>query len=383
MKEWFWGTFSMKKGESGMNKIPVTQYTEAGNEMKYLKQVIDSKWLGGGPFVEKFEKTFTQYCDMKYGCAVSNGTNALYLILKTLGIGPGDEVIVPDQTFITPASMTLHAGGKPVSVDVQPDTFNMDPTQVEKAITRKTKAIVGVDMLGHPADWDELNEIATKHGIMLIEDAAEAHGALYKKRKTGSLSPITMFSFYGNKTITTGEGGMILSNDNEFIEKCFLTRGHGMRPEKRYWHDVMGYNYRMTDLQAAVGLAQFEKIETFLSAKRNVARQYAERLSKIPGIDIPMVRPYATHSYWMYQINVNKPFPISRDALATELGKRNIDTRRAFYSVHVQPPYAQKGAFPNSNRCSETGLMLPIGANLTGEQVEYVCDGIEDSARHR
>lgn len=359
-----------------MEMIPVTQYTEAGNEVKYLEQVIKSKWLGGGPFVERFEKAFTQYCDMKYGTAVSNGTNALYLIFKTLGIGPGDEVIVPDNTFITPSSMAVHAGAKPILVDVQKDTFNIDPKLVENAITPKTKAIIPVHLLGHPADMDEINEIAAKHHIMVIEDAAEAHGALYKKRKAGSLAPISFFSFYGNKTITSGEGGMILSNDKEFIDKCNLLRGHGMRPEKRYWHEVVGYNYRMTDLQAAVGVAQFEKIDQFLKQKRGVADIYHERLSHVKGIVLPTVRNYVTHSYWMYQIIVTKEFPLSRDELASELKKRNIDTRRAFYPAHVQPPYLQKGSFPNSDYCSESGLMIPMGANLTNEQVNYVCDQI-------
>jgi len=361
--------------------IPVTQFTEAGNELKYLEQVVKSKWIGGGPWVEKFEKAFTEYCDMKYGCAVSNGTTALFLAYKALGIGPGDEVIFPDQTFITPASMALAAGAKPVAVDVEPDTFNIDPAMVEKAITKKTKAIVGVDMLGHPAEWDALNEIATKHGILLIEDAAEAHGALYRGRKAGSLAPISMFSFYGNKTITTGEGGMIISNDKTFIDQCFLTRGHGMKPEKRYWHEVLGYNYRLTDLQAAVGMAQFEKIDTFLKAKRKVAKHYREELSHIPGIHPPAEREHVSHSYWMYQITVDKPYPLSRDKLAEELKKLNIDTRRAFYQAHVQPPYKQAGSFPNSDRCSETGLMIPMGANLSDEHVAYVCESIKRLAR--
>ncbi len=363
-----------------MDMIPVTQYTEAGNEMKYLKQVIDSKWLGGGPWVEKFEKLFANYCNVKHASATSNGTNALYLILKALDIKHGDEVIVPDNTFITPASMTLHAGAKPVLVDVQPDTFNMDPALVEKAITPKTKAIIPVHLLGHPADMDEINEIAAKHNIAVIEDAAEAHGALYKKKKAGSLAPISFFSFYGNKTITSGEGGMILSNDASFIEKCNLIRGHGMRPEKRYWHEVLGYNYRMTDLQAAVGVAQFEKIDTFLTRKKEIATLYGKHLSNVKGIVLPTVRPYATHSYWMYQIMVTKEFPLTRDELAVELKKKNIDTRRAFYPAHVQPPYLQKGSFPNTNYCSENGLMIPMGANLTDEQVLHVSQSIRDIA---
>ncbi|MDP2666521.1 MAG: DegT/DnrJ/EryC1/StrS family aminotransferase [Candidatus Diapherotrites archaeon] len=359
-----------------MNLIPVTQYTYAGNELKYLQEVLESKWLGGGPFVERFEKTFSGYCDMKYGCAVSNGTNALYLIYKVLGIGPGDEVIVPDNTFITPASMALHAGAKPVPVDVQSDTFNIDPVAVEKAITPRTKAIVPVHMLGHPADMDEINEIAAAHDIRVIEDAAEAHGAIYRKRKAGSLAPISFFSFYGNKTIASGEGGMILSDDHEFIETCRLQRGHGMRPEKRYWHEVIGYNYRMTDLQAAVGVAQLEKIDAFLERKHRIAKMYSELLSGVKGIILPTVREYATHSYWMYQILVTDEFPISRDELAVELRKKNIDTRRAFYSVHVQPPYRAEGNFPNSDICSATGLMIPMGANLTDDQVAYVADAI-------
>lgn len=356
--------------------IPVTQYVEAGNEMKYLQEVISSKWLGGGPFVEKFEKLFTEYCNMKHGSAVSNGTNALYLILKALEIGPGDEVIVPDNTFITPSSMTLHAGAKPILVDVQKDTFNIDPKQIEKAITAKTKAIVPVHLLGHPADMDEINEIAQKHNLVVIEDAAEAHGALYKNKKAGSLAPISFFSFYGNKTITSGEGGMILSNDKEFIDKCNLIRGHGMRPEKRYWHEVVGYNYRMTDLQAAVGVAQFEKIDAFLKQKRHIAKIYQSRLAGVKGITLPPVRDYVVHSYWMYQINVTKEFPFTRDELAAELKKKNIDTRRAFFPAHIQPPYLQSGHFPNSDYCSETGLMIPMGANLTDEQVNYISDQI-------
>ncbi|MEK6970435.1 MAG: DegT/DnrJ/EryC1/StrS family aminotransferase, partial [archaeon] len=358
--------------------IPIAQSVEAGNEMKYLREVLDAQWLGSGTFVERFEKAFADYCGVKYACAVSNGTNALYLVYKMLDIRAGDEIIVPDVTFITPASMAVHAGARPVLVDVQEDTFNIDPRQVEKAITPKTKAIVPVDLLGHPADYDELNEIGKKHGIPVIENGAEAHGAQYRGKKVGSLAPISMFSFYGNKTIATGEGGMILSDDKEFIDKCILSRAHGMRPEKRYWHEVMGYNYRMTDLQAAVGVAQLEKIDEFLAGKKAVAKRYEERLGNIPGIQLPAEREYARHSYWMYQINVTKEFPITRDDLAVELKKRNIDSRRAFFPIHLQPAYRVEGRFPISDACSETGIMLPTGVRMKMETVDRVCDAIAE-----
>lgn len=317
---------------------------------------------------------------MKYACAVSNGTNALYLSLKMLNVGVGDEVIVPNITFITPASMAVHAGAKPVLIDIQKDTYNIDPTLIEKAITPKTKAIVPVDLLGHPADMDEINEIAQKHNIPVIENGAEAHGATYKGRRVGSLAPISMFSFYGNKTIATGEGGMILSNDKEFIEKCRLCHAHGMRPEKKYWHEVLGYNYRMTDLQGAVGVAQMEKIEDFLSHKRKVAERYHKNLSNIQGIIVPKEREYVKHSYWMYQIAITKEFPLSRDELSKRLREKNIDTRRAFYPIHIQPAYKTKGYFPVSDWYSETGVMLPTGVRMELEKVDYICDTIKKIA---
>ncbi|MEM4522680.1 MAG: DegT/DnrJ/EryC1/StrS aminotransferase family protein, partial [Nitrososphaeria archaeon] len=256
---------------------PVAEPEIGDEELKNVIEAVKSGWVSSkGRFIDEFESSFAKYVGVKYGIATSNGTAALHLALAGLNIGSDDEVIVPDLTFAATINAVLYTRAKPVIVDINPEYWCIDPTKLEKAITSKTKAIILVHLYGHPCDMEPIMEIAEQHNLYVIEDVAEAHGAEYKGRKVGSFGHISCFSFYGNKVITTGEGGMCLTNDREIAERIKILRDHGMSPEKRYWHDVIGFNYRMTNLQAALGLAQLGKIERFIEKKREIAKKYEE-----------------------------------------------------------------------------------------------------------
>jgi perosamine synthetase len=353
-------------------------------ELRNVVEAVKSGWISSkGKFIEKFEREFANYIGMKYGVAVSNGTVALHLALAALGIGPGDEVIVPDLTFVATINAVLYTGARPVIVDIHPEYWCMDPDKVEKAITPKTKVIIPVHLYGHPCDMDPIMEIASRNNLYIVEDAAEAHGAEYKGRKVGSFGYISCFSFYGNKIITTGEGGMVLTNDDELAEKIRILRDHGMNPEKRYWHEVIGFNYRMTNLQAAIGVAQLSKIDKFIEKKRRIAKIYAEELSSIPGIILHPEMPWAKNVYWLYSIliDLNKA-KISRDELSKRLEKEGIETRKFFYPLHEMPIYAKYGvySYPVATTISRQGLNLPSGTKLTEEDVRFIAQKIKEIA---
>ncbi|NQV08592.1 DegT/DnrJ/EryC1/StrS family aminotransferase, partial [Candidatus Woesearchaeota archaeon] len=249
--------------------IPVAEPVLEGNELKYVTECVKTGWISSaGKFVKKFEEKFSKYCDCKYGVAVSNGTTALHLALVALGIKKGDEVIVPNFTFVATANAVVYVGGVPVFVDADKETWNIDVDKIEEKITSKTKAIIPVNIYGHPCDMNKIMDIAKKHNLYVIEDCAESHGAEYNGEKTGSFGDISCFSFYGNKIITTGEGGMCVTNNKELAEKMSMLKDHGMKPERRYWHETIGFNYRMTNIQAAIGLAQLENINKFIETKR-------------------------------------------------------------------------------------------------------------------
>jgi perosamine synthetase len=362
--------------------IPITDLAFEGNELAYVTDCIKTGWVSSlGKYVQEFEERFSEYCGTTYGVSTSNGTTALHLTLATLGIGAGDEVIIPTLTFVATANVVLYNNATPVFVDSEPQTWNLDPAKIEAKITDRTKAIIPVHIYGHPADMDPILEIAKRHRLYVIEDAAEAHGALYRGRRVGSIGDAACFSFYGNKIITTGEGGMVLTDNPEWDKKARWLRDHGMSKEKRYWHPVIGYNFRLTNLQAALGVAQLEQIEEIIEIKRKNAALYTELLSDVPHITLPPEEPWAMNVYWMYSILVQEGYGVSRDDLATKLRERGIDSRNFFYPIHTMPPYveyAQNESFPVAAELAAKGINLPSSVTLTEEQIRYICQAIKE-----
>lgn len=362
--------------------IPIAAPDLKGNEKKYLDECIKSSWISSkGRFIDLFEEKFAEFIGCKYAVSVANGTVALHLVLVAMGIKKGDEVIVPDLTFIASANAVYYTGATPVLVDVEKETWNLDPDEIEKHITSQTKAIIPVHLYGHPANMLEILRVARKHNLLIIEDAAEAHGAEvnlgYKGKKhdwqkMGTIGDAGIFSFYGNKIITTGEGGMVVTNSKALAQKMRILRDHGQTLEKRYYHEIIGFNYRMTNMQAAVGLAQLERMEKFLKEKNKIAAYYDKHLENIPGITLPPKKDWAKSVYWMYSVLVDKPFKLTRDELMKVLEQNNIETRPFFYPVHLMPPYKLKNNFPVSEYLSSHGINLPSSILLTGDQLERI-----------
>ena len=356
--------------------IPIAEPLLGEEELNNVIEAVRSGWISSkGKFIPQFEREFAQYCGVKYGVATSNGTTALHLALVALGIGRRNEVIIPTLTFIATANAVKYTGARPVFVDSQPDYWCLNPEKIEKAITAKTKAIIPVHLYGHPCDMDTIMDIAKKHNLYVIEDAAEAHGAEYKGGKVGSFGDIACFSFFGNKLITTGEGGMCLTNDEQLAERMRVLRDHGMNPDKKYWHDVVGFNYRMTNMQAAVGVAQLARLDEFVEKKRAIADWYSEGLKELRErevIELHPRMPWARCVYWMYSILIKDDFGKSRDELMRELGKKGIETRPLFYPIHVMPPYRTGDSFTAAEELSKRGVSLPSSVKLTRQHVKEV-----------
>lgn len=358
--------------------IPVAEPNLDGNELKYVEGCIKTGWISSaGDYVTKFEKGFGKYCNVQHGIAVANGTVALHLALEALRIKKGDEVIIPALTFIATANAVKYTGAKPIFIDSEQRTWNIDPEKIEEKITPRTKAIMPVHLYGHPCDMDRIKEIAEKHNLAIVEDAAEAHGAEYKGKKIGSLSTISCFSFYGNKILTTGEGGMCLTNDEELAEKMKQLKDHGMSKEKRYFHPQMGYNYRLTNIQAAIGLAQLERIEQTIEIKRRNAKLYNLLLKDVEGITLPVEESWAKNVYWMYSILVEKDYKLKRDELMIKLKNKGIDTRPFFSPVHKMPYLDEGLKLPVAEELGEKGINLPSSINLTKEQIETITSVLE------
>ncbi len=364
--------------------IPVNEPIFNGNEKKYLCQCIDEGWISSeGPFVTEFEDKFSTYIGCKYGVAVCNGTVALETALFAAGIQPGDEVILPTFTIISCASSILRLGAKPVLVDSESETWNMDVNQIEKKITDKTRAIMPVHIYGHPVDMDPVVELADKYHLKIIEDAAEVHGALYKGKKAGSIGDMGTFSFYANKIITTGEGGMIVTNNQEVAQRARAYRNLCFRNEKRFYHTELGENFRMTNLQAAVGVAQLEQIDRFIAIKRKNAWRYTEKLSDIPWIKTPVEKPSVINVYWMYALELTEDCPFNAVEFAEKLAHHGISTRPFFLGLHEQPVFHNMGLFigehyPVAERIAKRGLYLPSGHTLTTEQIDMICNIIRE-----
>lgn len=355
--------------------LPIAAPAFPGNELRYVTECIVKNWISSqGRFVPEFESAFAKFCGVKHGIAVCNGTMALHLALVLAGVGPGDEVIVPVLTFIATANAVRYTGATPIFVDSEQDTWTMDVSLVKKQITSKTKAIIPVHLYGHPVDMDSLKKLAKEYDLFIIEDAAEAHGAKYKGEMVGSLGDIGCFSFFGNKIVTTGEGGMLTTDSDSLAERARVLRDHGMAKNKRYWHDVLGYNYRLTNLQAAVGVAQMEQVETLLERRRDLQRTYTEKLSLDPRIEMPRRVDWAETVNWLYTVLLRQD--CDRDHVIEQLQHEGIDTRPVFYPLHYLPPYAQEGNFPIAEDISRRGLSLPTFASMGSSDVERVCSSL-------
>jgi len=364
------------------NLIPVAEPDLTGNELEYVSRCVRSGWVSSaGEYVTRFESEFGKFCAAEHCVATSNGTVAIHLALATLGIQQGDEVLVPSLTFVASANAVRYANAQPVFVDCDPETWTLSPEDVERKITPRTRAILVVHLYGHPADMDRIRDIAARHKLWVIEDAAEAHGARYRERRVGNLGTIGTFSFYGNKTITTGEGGALLTDDPQLAKRAAFLRDHAMSPERRYYHSEVGFNYRLTNLQAALGVAQLERIESFVAAKRKHAQHYARLLAGVPGLTLAPEAPWAESSYWMYSVLVQDDFPLSRDGLIAHLRAQKIDTRPFFVPMHELPAYARGERLPVAERLSRQGLNLPSSTTLTEAQIERVAAAIKSVVR--
>ena len=349
-------------------------------EREYMNEAFDSGWISSkGQFISRFEEGFAKFSGTRYGVSCSNGTAALHLAVKVLGIGEGDEVIVPDLTFASPANAVLYENGKPVLVDVDRRYWCIDPEMVRESITENTKAIIVVHLYGHPVDMDPIMSLAKEHDLKVIEDCAEAHGATYKGKKVGSIGDIGCFSFYGNKIITTGEGGMTTTNDQELAEKIRILRDHGMQPSKRYWHEEVGYNYRMTNIQAAIGLAQMESIGEKIWKRRWIARKYSEYIGDEAELQPEM--SWASNVYWLPSFILNGSSGSgSRDSLMTLLANKGVESRPLFYPLNEMPPYTTEMSFPNSNYISYHGISLPVSHRFDEDDIRFISEVFNASA---
>lgn len=363
-----------------MNRIFVAQPKMVGNERKYVLDCLDTNWISSnGKYIGIFEEAFAKFCGSKHAIAANNGTTALHLALVALDLKPGDEVIIPTVTYIATANAVSYCGATPVLVDVCADTMNINPADIERKITPKTRGIIPVHLYGHPADMDAVNQIASKHGLWVLEDAAEAHGAEVKGKKVGTLGTAATFSFFGNKIITTGEGGMITTDDDDLASRLRLYRGQGMDPNRRYWFPVVGYNYRMTNIQAAIGLAQIEGIETALAERGRLAGWYDVALSHLTDqIVLPARAPWAKQVYWMYNIFLRDGNEKRRDQVMRDLDVMGIETRPVFYPMHVLPPYQESSSYPVADLWSKRGINLPTHQDLTQDDVARIARSLTE-----
>lgn len=366
--------------------IPLAKPEFSSVEKKLVNDCLDTAWISSiGKYVSTFGQNLAKLVDTKYALPVSNGTTALHLALIALDIKEGDEVIVPALTFVASVNVIKYVGAKPIFVDIEPDTFNLNIEKLEPLITKKTKAIMTVDLYGHPVDFDRVKKICKKHNLKLISDSAESLGSLYKGKPTGSQGDISTFSFFGNKIITTGEGGMIVTNNKKYYDTCLLYRDQGKDTSvHNYYHPVIGYNYGLTNLQAAVGIGQLKQIKSLVKQKRAIADLYKKLLKNIPGISFQKEADYAKSNWWMFSILVDKvKFGRSRDDLMKYLLSKNIETRPFFYPMHMLPPYNKNikpSDFPVSKKISDQGMNLPTFASLKTSQVKHICKAIKSAA---
>lgn len=366
-----------------MIRIPVAAPDLSGNEERYVVEAIRSSWVSStGPFVARFEREFATRCGTRTAISVANGTLALHLALMTMDLRPGDEVLVPSLTYIATANAVRYCGAEPVFVDADPGTWCLDPRKLEDRITRKTKGVIPVHLYGHPADMDSINNIAATHGLWVVEDAAESHFARYRNRPTGSLARIGVFSFYGNKIITSGEGGAVTMDDLALERRARLLRGQGVDPDRRYFFPITGYNYRLTNVACAMLCAQLERAEEMLQRRRSIWTRYEAQLSGIPGISLQPRASWAEVAPWLFCMRVDpQQYGRTRDELIAFLAERGIETRPFFVPLHRLPPFrresiARNDSLPFSEALGDTGLNLPTHSGMDDSHVDEVVDGI-------
>lgn len=366
--------------------IPVWQPVLDGREEIYVLDALRSNWVSSlGPYIVRFEESFAAYCGARHGVACSSGTAALHMALVALGIGPGDEVLIPDFTLIVSANTVILSGAKPVLVDVDPRTWCLDPARLEEKITPRTRAVMPVHMYGHPCDMPAIQEIAKRRNLFVVEDAAEAHGAEIAGRKVGAFGDAGCFSFYGNKILTTGEGGMVVTDDERLTERLRLLRNQAFE-ERRFVHHVMGFNYRLTNVQAAIGLAQVERLEEKLARKKEIASWYRELLAD-EDVGLPAQSPGIRNVHWMFGVTLGNSYRQGRDAVMRQMRERGVETRAFFCPMHLQPVFVDgadtrypdvAGRYPVSEDLWNRGLYLPSGLSLTRAQAEEVVTRLQE-----
>jgi perosamine synthetase len=358
--------------------FPISQPSIGAIELEYVSDAVKSGWVSSmGQYIESFENSFAAFCGTQYAVAVSNGTTALHLALASLGIGKGDEVVIPDLTFIATANAVAYTGASVVCVDIDAETLCIDVDAVARAITPRTRAIIPVHLYGHPAEMDALMALGEKRDIVVIEDAAEAHGAEYKGQRVGSFGDCGVFSFYGNKVITTGEGGMLTTNNKALYLRAKLLRDHAMSPERRYWHDEVGFNYRMTNLQAALGLAQMTRIDEFLEKRRKIMGWYREAIGADASLRLNREAPDCRNVYWMICLEMSGITELQRARIMKELRELGVDSRPYFYPVSDMPMYAQS-ATPVAHEISPRGINLPSYTELTQADVAQIGEAVRE-----
>lgn len=364
--------------------IPVNEPLIREKELLYVTECLKTGWISSeGRFIHEFEEKWAAYCGMRYGIAVCNGTVALQVAIGCLDLKPGDEVIMPTFTIISCALAVIYNDAKPVLVDSEPRTWTMDISKIEKKITERTRAIMPVHIYGHPCEMAPIWELAKKYNLIIIEDAAEAHGAEYKGKKCGSLGDLSCFSFYANKIITTGEGGMVLTNNEEYAEKARSLRNLCFRKDRRFYHTELGNNFRLTNLQAAIGLAQLERIDELVWKKRWIGHSYNERLEDISGFTLPIEELWAKNVYWMYGIVLDGNIGCDAVRFAKKLKEKGIDTRPFFLGMHEQPVFYKMNLFkdehyPVAERIAKQGLYLPSGLTLTERDIDEVVRAVRE-----
>jgi perosamine synthetase len=370
-------------------RIPVANADLSGNEEAYVIDTIRSSWISStGEYLDRFEKEFATLCESRHCLTATNGTAALHLALLGLGVRPGDEVIVPSLTYIATANAVRYVGAEPVFVDVDPQTWCIDPQRIEDAITRRTRGIIPVHLMGHPADMDAINQIASIHGLWVVEDAAEAPLAKYKGRVVGGLGHMATFSFFGNKMFTCGEGGAITLNDPHLEGRLRILRGQGMDPSRRYYFPVTGYNFRLTNVAAAILCAQLERSEQIIQRRRSIYAEYNRLLSLIPGISLQPVADWAELSPWMYACSIHaEEFGADRDAVMAALAEENIETRPMFIPLHKLPPFREESRqrgeqLPHTDEISNSTVILPTWTELPLEDIHRIVEVIAE-VRHK
>ncbi len=365
--------------------IPVNEPVLGEREIAYVAECIRTGWVSSaGRFIKEFEDRWAAYCGMRHGVAVSSGTAALHVAIGCVGLKPGDEVIMPTFTIISCALAVVHNGGIPVLVDSDRHTWCMDPSQIEARITPRTRAILPVHIYGHPMDMDPVLELARKHSLFVVEDAAEAHGAEYKRRRCGGLGDLSCFSFYANKIITTGEGGMVLTNDPDHAERARSLRNLCFQAGRRFYHSELGHNFRLTNLQAALGVAQVERVDELVARKRRIGEAYTERLRDLEALILPVEEDWAKNVYWMYGTVIREETGLDAVALAGRLRDRGVETRPFFLGMHEQPVFLKRGFFqderyPVAEWLARQGLYLPSGLGLREAEIDAVCRAVRES----